>query len=53
MTPLAPIKVGLDSFLKVSLPKSLRIVYITTRISQLITLILRVVNFFNYYIAAV
>jgi hypothetical protein len=41
------------SFLKHWLPKSSKIVYITTRISQLITLILRVVNFFNYYIAAV
>jgi hypothetical protein len=42
-----------DSPLKLSLPKNLKAVYITNRISQLVTLIPRTVNFFNYYIAAI
>ena len=42
-----------DSPLKLSLPKNLKRVYITNRISQLVTLIPRMANFFNYYIAAV
>jgi hypothetical protein len=42
-----------EFFLNFTIPKISENVYITTRISQLITLILRVVNFLNYYIAAV
>ncbi len=42
-----------DPPLKLPLPKHLKWVYITNRISQLVTPIPRMVNFFNYYIAAV
>jgi hypothetical protein len=47
------LKASANSFVKHWLPKSSRILYITTGISQLITLILKVANFLNYCIAAV